>query len=666
MKALKIIGLSLLILILLISIGIYALVHYVDPNKFKKNIENIAYQETGHHLHIRGNISWSFFPWIGFRVQDVMVENALGFRDVPLATLNEADVTVKLFPLFAGEVEMNNVTCDGLTLNLMRNAQGITNWSDIVSHNPSPAAPDSNTASSSTAPSGLMLSINQFTVINSTINWQDDLKHQNVTLNNIYINGTNVGTEQVFPLSVSFELATKPFIQPVMVSLQGNVNVDSQFQSIGINSLDAKIGQAELAGNIAINLGHPNMSFQGDLQLKTLNVPTFLSTTTIQLPAMQNSDALNKVSFNIAFNGNNNSIDIKPLTISIDKTAFTGNANISDFAHPNVNITLSTDKFNVDNYMPAPVVVAATTSSSASATPSTTTATATPSAAPLNLPTDMLRNLQLNVSLSIGHLTALKLNLSNVALTLTDNNGLLALSPASASLYEGTAKINGTLDVRNTTPQFSLNVALANVQSEPLLNDMTGKDFLAGTANFTMNVQTSANTKAELISHLNGNGTFSLSNGVIKGVNVDYLLAQAKSLINKTAAPAATSDNTTPFGQLTGTFTVAQGVVSNNDLLVNNPNFTVNGQGKADLNQLTLDYKLTISSSQLQGYKIPINVRGVLSSPSVTLDTQSILIQILNQEKNQLVSKAIPQLLANASPQVQQAANAALGSLLGQ
>jgi AsmA protein len=313
--------------------------------------------------------------------------------------------------------------------------------------------------------------------------------------------------------------------------------------------------------------------------------------------------------------------------------------------------------------MPA---AASTTAATNSTTTSANLAPAASTSTPINLPTDMLRNLKLNASLSIDHLTAVKLNLNHVALTLTDNNGLVSLSPATASLYEGTAKINGTLDVRNPTPVYSLNLVLANVQAESLLNDMTGKDFLAGTANFTMNVQTSANTTAELTSHLNGNGNFSLNNGVIKGVNINYLLAQAKSLINKTAVPAETSDNTTPFGQLTGTFTIVSGIVTNNVLLVNNPNFTVNGQGKADLNQLTMNYKLTINSSQLKGYKIPINVNGILTSPSIALDTQNILIQILNQNKNQLINKQVPQLLANASPQVQQAAKAALGQLLGQ
>ena len=62
-KTIKIISIIFASIILLIAIGIFLLVHYIDPNQFKDEIDSAVLKQTGRHLNIGGNLNWSFFPW---------------------------------------------------------------------------------------------------------------------------------------------------------------------------------------------------------------------------------------------------------------------------------------------------------------------------------------------------------------------------------------------------------------------------------------------------------------------------------------------------------------------------------------------------------------------------------------------------------------------------
>ena len=58
--------------------------------------------------------------------------NAAGFQDQPFATLEESDINVKLLPLLTKKIEVSRIVLKGLTLNLAKNPQGVSNWNDLT------------------------------------------------------------------------------------------------------------------------------------------------------------------------------------------------------------------------------------------------------------------------------------------------------------------------------------------------------------------------------------------------------------------------------------------------------------------------------------------------------------------------------------------------------
>ena len=641
-KTLKVLGIILLTIIVLIGLGIVFLIHYVDPNKFKNEIAAAVYSNTGHHLTIKGNLSWTFFPWIGFKVNNAELDNAPNFGKQPLAKIGEADISIRLLPLLMGNVEIHNVELNGLQINLVRQANGTINWQ--MNNRQQNAGTTSGTKHSQSTTSKnnstIDFLITNLTVVNSSITWDDRLNKTSYTLNNLYINGHNVGTQKLFPLTISFNLTSNKFNKAIAVSFNGNFNVGKHLASIAINQIDTTIDDFEIEGDLsAKNLKGP-ANFQGDIHIPTFNLRKLLTEFNILLPKFNKANALEKVGTDLAFNGGRNQLSIKPFKLTVDNTAVNGEINFTNLRQYKINYKLTANSFNVDDYLPAQSKISSKRNTTAK-TNITSNIVSNDNSQTINLPIDLLRHLNLQGTFAINQFILANLHLSEVQTQLNAQNGTIKLAPLSANLYEGTLSANATLNFANTIPQYQLLTNIKAIQAQSLLNDLLHKNFITGTANFSTALSSNGTTLSSLIKNLNGNGNFNFKNGEINGVNLEYQLAQAKALLDKKTAPVKPKSNNTPFANLTSNYSISNGILKNNDLQITNDHFIAKGSGQLNLPQSTINYEVNIltKNDDLKGYQIPIRITGVLYSPTIQLDTQNILQQVLEKQKTRLIKQ---------------------------
>lgn len=103
-----------------------------DPNDYRGQITAAVKKQTGRDLAL-GDIKLSVFPWLKVRLSDVSFSNAPGFGETPMAQVRQAAVGVQLMPLlFDKKVRASSVTLDGLKLDLAKDAEGRTNWADLI------------------------------------------------------------------------------------------------------------------------------------------------------------------------------------------------------------------------------------------------------------------------------------------------------------------------------------------------------------------------------------------------------------------------------------------------------------------------------------------------------------------------------------------------------
>jgi AsmA protein len=227
-------------------------------------------------------------------------------------------------------------------------------------------------------------------------------------------------------------------------------------------------------------------------------------------------------------------------------------------------------------------------------------------------------------------------------------DGRLELAPLAADLYEGA--LNGSAQVDANSNHVAANAALKGISIGPLLQDLLGKQLLDGHGDVKLNVATEGPTVGAMRRALDGTASLALRDGAVHGINIAQKLRDLKATFSTQPATrqAAETDQKTDFSELSASFTIRNGVASNNDLLGKSPLLRLAGDGTIDIGAGALDYtvKATVVGTlagqgggdlaKLQGVTVPVHLTGPFAALSYQLDWGSIATQAA---KNQAADK---------------------------
>ncbi|MEP3073978.1 MAG: AsmA-like C-terminal region-containing protein, partial [Maricaulis sp.] len=284
-----------------------------------------------------------------------------------------------------------------------------------------------------------------------------------------------------------------------------------------------------------------------------------------------------------------------------------------------------------------------------------------------------------DLSLNVGRLLVRDIEVTDAALRAVVDNRRLQAVLERISLYEGQGNVTIVANARTATPSFSLDASLAGLDALPFLDAAAGFDRLAGTGAMTLSLATSGNSQAAMMRNLGGNGEFNFADGAIVGINIAETIRNVSGFLDRSggAQAADTSEDDseqasvgerqeTDFSSLGGTFAIANGRLTNNDLLMLSPLLRVEGQGWVDLPSQTLDYRLRPravasiegqgGSTDLQGIVVPIRFRGDFNNVGYGVDTEAVtrallqgaLSNAIGGDRNQSPEDAARDALRNA------------------
>ena len=132
-KLLKVFGWLIGMLLILILAAIILVPMFVDLNDHKERIILEVKKATGRDLGIAGEIGLSFFPSFALDLNGLSLSNAPGFEAENFAAVKHAQLQVDMLPLLFRQVLVaDTVEIEGLTLNLAKSKQGVTNWDDML------------------------------------------------------------------------------------------------------------------------------------------------------------------------------------------------------------------------------------------------------------------------------------------------------------------------------------------------------------------------------------------------------------------------------------------------------------------------------------------------------------------------------------------------------
>lgn len=655
MKSLgKILGLVILGLLLIVVAAGFALTHLFDPNDYKDEIRQLARDKAGLELTINGDIGWSLFPWLGLELHETTLASTQT-PDQPLADLRMLGLSVRVLPLLQREVQMSDITVNGLNLTLSRDQQGRGNWEGIGQPPAQPATPQpapavatpAEPAEPAAGKSGkpLKLDIDSLTVSDARVTYQDARSGQQYSAESIELSTGAIREGSAIPLKLNAFFGSNKPVMRARTELQGALRFDNQLKRYQLEDLrlsgeasgeplqgktlnfsaqgqllvdraaqvaewnGLKFTANELRGLGELKVrdldGQPKLG--GALTVAQFNLRQFLEGIGQPLPVTADSGALSKIELMSRLTGSQNSLILEEATLKLDDSTFTGTLGLSDFARQALRVELKGDRLDLDRYLPPVAKETAQDTARQGEVKASEAAALGNGTTPLPdkptqhawsseklLPIERLRSLDGNLDLSVGSLTLRKLPLENFVLKARGKGGLLDLQTLRGNLFGGRVESAASLDVRPALALLSMQMQLSSVPVERLLESQGEKVTLKGQLNLDSDLRTQGNSQKDWIDNLNGKAGFLVDNGVLVDANLEQQLCRAIATLNRKPLTSEPRSKDTPFRELRGNLSVRDGVASNPDLKASIPGLTVNGNGDVDLRVLGMDYRVGI------------------------------------------------------------------------
>ncbi|MDZ4136187.1 MAG: AsmA-like C-terminal region-containing protein, partial [Paracoccaceae bacterium] len=172
---------------------------------------------------------------------------------------------------------------------------------------------------------------------------------------------------------------------------------------------------------------------------------------------------------------------------------------------------------------------------------------------------------------------------------------------------------------------------------QPLLTDVAGFDRLLGTGDFALKFLGVGNSMAALMNSLSGSGRLSFGKGELRGLD---LVGMLRTLDAGYVGQGAK----TIFDAVTASFTLKDGVLSNDDLALAAPYISATGKGTVGIGARDLNYRIVptalVKEDGSGGVRVPLLITGPWAKPRYQLDLKALADEKLKAQADQLKERA--------------------------
>lgn len=640
-----------------------------DPNRYKADLEQLVKEQTGRTLKLRGKLELAFFPSVGAKVAGVTFSERNSEQE--FASLESAHASVKVLPLFRGEVIVDAIRITGLKAQVVQGKDGRYNFDDLLGGPPeakkpapvskapvakeAPSKPEAKagTQSASAAPGAVSFQVAGLRLERSAINYRDLVTGTDIAFTEVRLStgriapasrgkltfgavakGRQPEVDAKLDLRADYELGLpeKAALSSLDLNLSGNAagmtglelvargDVTSDvlknqyrvgnlsLQFKGANGADRLEGLVTLAGARGSERTLAVQKFTADVTLASADLPAAIRPLRVPLAG----------SLKANFEKQTAALD---LAGKIDESELKAKLGLTRFTPASYQFDVDIDRLNLDRYLVAePAAAPPRTAEKAVEKSSPKGAeTAPPAAArkPAETPLDLsgLKALNGAGKVRIGALQVRGLRLAEVKAELRAAGGRVDVSPHSARLYDGSVAGDLTLDANGN--RVTLKETLTGVSIGPLMKDVAQKEYVEGKGAVSLDVSAAGDTVEAMKRALGGTAKVHLKEGALKGFDALEILKKAQSIVGAQTSKGAGNDEKTEFGELKASFKIADGVARNDDLDVQAPGLRIVGSGLIDIGRSRVDYRMNprlVTTKDGRGVEAPVHLSGAFDN----------------------------------------------------
>ena len=601
-------AIGILLLILVVAVGSLFL---LPADRIARIAADQLRNLTGREVTITGDVGLTFWPVLGVTAGGLEVGNADWAKDGAMLSAANAAIGVDAMALIRGEIKITNIEAQSPTIRLEQRRDGRASWQ--FSDGGGEAAIE--TAPTAPARSPRPLTIQRLNITDATLIY--DAEGSDL----VRFDGVDLSLD--WPERAG-DAVIKAALRPAAdrVSIEATINRFDQFLNGDIRPLRARVdtkgggvsltGRAGLTGAVA-----------GDLWLKTSDTGRFLAAlgvADIALPQGLGKTA--DINLDLTLTPDRH-LALREVVADLGGNALTGAADITLNGTPDVNAQINVGALDLTGF--------AGSAPSGTAPASSTPAPASPtgwSKAPIDA--SALSAFNGEVALRADSIDLGTLSLGATRVLLRNDRSRMVAELREIRAYAGV--ISGEFVVNNRNG-LSVGGALnaTSIAMQPLLQQTAGLGRFHGTGDAEVSFLGSGASLDAIMRSLSGSGAVNVGRGHIEGIDLDALMGNFD-----------VEGGTTVFDSLAATFDMDQGVLRNDDLLMQLPNFTATGTGQVGLGAQTLDYTVTPKALRVNGDRglaIPVRIFGPWAAPQIKPDLQAALDMNFAKEKEQARQK---------------------------
>lgn len=587
-------------------------------------IASIAAQQftaaTGRALAIRGEVRPTIYPTVGVRLGNVELANIAGAQSGPMVLAGGLDVGLDVAALVAGNVVIRNLSITDAQIILERGADGSANWSFQPGAEPV-AAPSEGQTRGTVSLDGLVLDRAQ--ISNSSLRVIDLQSGTDITLEDVNATMSMPSWEGTARLDASARLRDQPISVGADIETFGAL-VEGRVVPVRV---EGEAADASFAFDGRAGFG----TFSADGQL-ALDVPSL--GPVLALLGQGGGASSSEIPLSLAGQitlAPAGSVHLRDGRIGVAGNQLSGAADITfDGPRPMISAQLGAGVLNVAPFM------SAGRATSGSETPAATGwSTASIDASALNA-------FDAAIVLSVSGVQGAGVDLGAVRMAMALDRARAVFDLREVRLFDGL--ITGEFVVNNRSGlSVGGDLSARDIALLPLLRETADFARLNGTGSADLQFLGSGASLNAIMNSLSGSGSLRFDRGEIIGFDLAGMLRNLDmSYMGE--------GNRTIYQAITGSFTMNDGVLRNDDLSVDADRVTVTGAGSVGLGAQVLDYRLTpvalVDRETGQSLRVPLLITGPWAAPRLRLDLEGLAEQRLREERERLEERARAELRA--------------------
>lgn len=569
--------------------------YFLNATKVKGHLQKQISSFTQQNFTIDGPVQWHFNRYPYLEASNLTLNSPTPFSQ-NLMLVKKARLFPHFWPLFIGKIVFD-VELSDVSINLEQMASGYSNWQSLSEQLAS-------LPSSAYAPLGNFI-FSKLTIHTGKITLLDEGSHRQYAFHTLNLSAAPLKRAlkgQLTPIALQFN------VEDSNLGLLGNCSIQTSYRfAKGLDKIEVQNFvlktqfpnniETKLAGNFEIHHLKTSPEIQGSIELKNFDLATWLDKFEINHPLT----LPNTAELIAKFNYKDSWLDIPNFTLSLR------------------NQGILEGSFKL-------------------------------------MPSFNLRMIDGEGTILSKTLTLNNMEMKQLKASVLMKDGVMDITPFEFQLAKGRHHGSIHVEYNSLITKLNLNYSGENFELDTLLKSMGNTKMLEGKTWLKAALSSRGTTIEQLRKNLAGQTELEINNGHVYGVDLLYLLKHAQSSVKSLIYTAHNKQPSrvnhilsaelkewqdqarsahpffTPFDSIKASALITKGVLNNPDLIVQHPQYTIEGKGTLNLNQDSLQYRLFAHYKEpaldtsteivnfLKSMPLGIHITGVLGNPAVNPD----------------------------------------------